>query len=204
MLGLKELMIIQSNPSKCPPLFVVSGASGSGKTSICRKIAAEFGLYYSVSHTTRPKRAKESQGKDYFFVTAEEFQKLIKAGEFLEWAQVYDNYYGTSKRIIEEKLAKGCGVILDVDTQGAASIKGLFPEAVLIFLNTPSLKDLQDRLTHRGRDSDDEIKKRVAYAENENAKMSQYDYVVLNDDFDRAVGEVKGIVAKQWSPSTKS
>jgi guanylate kinase len=197
-------MILQSNPSKRPPLFVVSGASGSGKTSICRKIATEFGLYYSVSHTTRPKRAKEVEGKDYFFVSAVEFKALIKAGEFLEWAQVYDNYYGTSKRIIEEKLAKGSGVILDVDTQGAASIKTLFPDAVLIFLNTPSLKDLQDRLTMRGRDSNDEIKKRVAYAENENAKMAQYDYVILNDDFDRAVGEVKGIVAKQWSPSTKS
>jgi guanylate kinase len=197
-------MILQSNPSKRPPLFVVSGASGSGKTSICRKIATEFGLYYSVSHTTRPKRAKEVEGKDYFFVSAVEFKALIKAGEFLEWAQVYDNYYGTSKRIIEEKLAKGSGVILDVDTQGAASIKTLFPDAVLIFLNTPSLKDLQDRLTMRGRDSNDEIKKRVAYAENENAKMAQYDYVILNDDFDRAVGEVKGIVAKQWSPLTKS
>lgn len=197
-------MIIQQNSAKSPPLIVVSGASGSGKTSICRKIAAEFGLYYSVSHTTRPKRAKEEDGKDYFFVTTDEFKKLIKAGEFLEWAPVYDNYYGTSKRIIEEKLAAGMGVILDVDTQGAASIKALFPDAVLIFLNTPSLMDLQNRLTKRGRDSGDEIKKRVAYAENENAKMGQYDYVVLNDDFDRAVDEVKAIVRSQWSPSTKS
>lgn len=185
---------MQNASPKKSPLIVVSGASGSGKTSICRRIAQEFGLYYSVSHTTRPKRDKEAEGQDYFFVTREEFQDLIAKGGFLEWAQVYDNFYGTSKKIITDKLHARQGVILDVDTQGAASIKKLFPEAALIFLNTPSLEELTDRLQKRGRDSDAEIKKRVAYAGNENAKMGQYDHVVMNDDFDRALDEVKGII----------
>lgn len=176
------------------PLFVISGASGSGKTSICRKIAAAFGLYYSVSHTTRPRRNKEKDGVDYFFVTDDAFQKLVANGEFMEWARVYDNCYGTSRRIIENKLKSGTGVILDVDTQGAANIKKIFPDAVLIFLNTPTLQDLEDRLKERGRDSEDEIKKRIAYATGENAKMNQYDHVVVNDDFDRAFAEVSEIV----------
>lgn len=182
--------------SQNPPLVVVSGASGSGKTSICRKVAKAFGLYYSVSHTTRQRRDKEENGVDYFFVNAEEFQTLVSSGEFLEWARVYDNCYGTSKKIIEEKLKGGIGVILDVDTQGAANIKKLFPQAVSIFLNTPTLQDLENRLKKRGRDSVEEIDKRVAYAAGENAKMGQYDYVVLNDDFDRAIGEVSDIVSR--------
>lgn len=179
-----------------PPLIVVSGASGSGKTSICRQIAKAFGLYYSVSHTTRPRRDKEENAVDYFFVSPDEFQRLVSSGEFLEWARVYDNCYGTSKKIIEDKLESGIGVILDVDTQGAANIKRLFPDAVSIFLNTPTLNDLENRLKKRGRDSEDEIQKRVAYAAGENAKMGQYDHVVLNDDFDRAIAEVKGVVAR--------
>lgn len=188
---------MQKKYSKKLPLFVVSGASGSGKTSICRKIADEFGFYYSVSHTTRPQREKEAQGVDYFFVSVDEFKKLIENDEFLEWAQVYDNYYGTSKRIIQEKLQQNIAVILDLDTQGATSIKSIFPNSVTIFIRTPSLQDLEDRLVKRGRDSQEEISKRVNYAKNENAKMDQYDYVVLNDDFDKAVDEVKEIV-KQY------
>lgn len=189
-------MNVMSKTKQEFPLIVISGASGSGKTSICRKIAAEYGFYYSVSHTTRPRRDKEVEGKDYFFIAKDEFEKLIKQREFLEWAQVYGNYYGTSKNIIRQKQQAGVGVILDVDTQGAANIKKIFPDAVLIFLKTKSVHDLHHRLTERGRDSAEEIQKRVAYAQNENAKMHQYDYMVLNDDFDQAIRTVKDIIEK--------
>lgn len=177
-----------------PPLIVVSGASGSGKTSICRKVAKKLGMYYSVSHTSRPKRDKETDGVDYFFVRTKDFETLIAKGEFIEWARVYDNYYGTSRQLIEEKLASGQGVILDVDTQGAANMRKLYPRATLIFLMTNSLDDLRARLVKRGRDSDKEIAKRIAYAAGENAKTAQYDHVVVNDNFDKAVEEVKGVV----------
>lgn len=182
---------------KSPLLIVVSGASGSGKTSICRRIADEFGLYYSISHTTRPQRDKEMNGRDYFFVSREEFENLLARGEFLEWATVYDNFYGTSRRILEDKLKQGKGVILDVDTQGADAIRQLFPDAVTIYLSTLTLDDLASRLRSRGRDSDNEILKRLTYAESENAKMHQYDHVVVNDDFDEALDRVRDIVTRQ-------
>lgn len=185
-----------SESRKIPPFFAVSGPSGSGKTSICRKMAAEFGLYYSVSHTSRPQRENEVNGKDYFFVTRQEFENLQSQGEFLEWAQVYDNLYGTSKRIIEEKLGQGQGVIVDVDTQGADSIRNLMPHVVLIFIRTPHLEDLTERLKIRGRDSLDEIAKRMKNAESELSHIKEYDHVVVNDDFDRAASEVKAIIQK--------
>ena len=183
------------------PVFVVSGASGSGKTTICRIMSNEFGLYYSVSHTTRPKRHREVNERDYYFVEKSEFESMIEADEFYEWAKVYDNYYGTSKSVIDQQHANGRGVILDLDTQGAALIKDAFPDAVLVFLKTPDLKDLQDRLTKRGRDSNDEIKKRVAYAENEISKINQYDYVIMNDDLDDAVKVAREIVQKHLTAS---
>lgn len=120
---------------------------------------------------------------------------MIKVGGFVEWAQVYNNYYGTSRRIIEHYLKEGRGVILDLDTQGASSIKKAYPDTLLIFLKTPSEGDLRERLLKRGRDSDDEIKCRVAYARNELAKVAQYDHVIVNDDLDRAMDEARAIVS---------
>jgi guanylate kinase len=175
--------------------FVVSGASGSGKTSICRKVSDILDLYYSVSHTSRPMRAGERDGYDYHFVPKDTFLQLIESGEFLEWAAVYGNHYGTSKRLIDEKLAEGKSVILDVETQGAANIKKLYPDAVTIFLKTLSTDDLRQRLLARGRDSEEEIERRVGYASNEIAKINQYDHVVTNDDFNEAVESVLKIVS---------
>jgi len=179
------------------PLIVISGPSGSGKTTICRAMAVEFGHYFSVSHTTRPQRKNEIQGRDYFFVAKDEFLKMIDEGILLEWAQVYDNYYGTSKSIVEEKLSQGQGVIFDVDTQGAASIKKMMPESLLIFIKTPDITELKTRLHSRGRDSDQEIDKRVQNAQNELSHVGEYDFVVVNDKLDIAVEEVRKIISGQ-------
>lgn len=180
--------------SKNPPIIVVSGASGSGKTTICRILSNEFGLYYSVSHTTRARRDREVNARDYYFVSVDEFKSMIANDDFVEWAEVYGNYYGTSRRIIEQYLKAGRGVILDLDTQGAANIKKSYHGACLIFLKTPELLDLRNRLVKRGRDSTQEIERRLAYAQNELAKINQYDHVIINDDLDRAVNEARHIV----------
>jgi guanylate kinase len=176
------------------PLFVVSGPSGSGKTSICRNIAASYGWYYSISHTTRPKKENEEHGKDYYFVEKKEFLEMIEGQELYEWAEVYDNYYGTSKKVIQEKLQSGVGVILDLDTQGATQIKKIMPDSVLIFIKTPDKDELYKRLKSRARDSKTEIEKRMKNAEHEMSHMGDYDHVVLNDDLMRATAEVKRII----------
>lgn len=173
---------------------MISGPSGSGKTTICRQIANDRDWYYSVSHTTRPKRENEVNGRDYFFVTTAEFQKLIDKKEFYEWAKVYGNFYGTSQRLIEEKLNKGQSVILDVDTQGAAQIKKKFPEAILVFVDVPGLEVLRQRLVTRGKDSQAEIEGRLQHAASEMAKKKQYDHVVLNDDLEKAVSKLNQII----------
>jgi len=185
-----------TSTKKSPPFIVVSGASGSGKTTICRKIAEDLGLYYSVSHTTRQKRPSEKNGVDYYFVTVPEFMAMVESDDFFEWAKVYDNCYGTSKKIIQQKLRDGQGVILDLDTQGAAQIKKIFPESILIFIDTPSLSDLQKRLSDRATDSSQEIAKRVAYAKNEIAQKNNYDHVVLNDDLSGALNQVHRIIER--------
>lgn len=181
------------------PLYVISGASGSGKTTICRRIAEKHHWYYSVSHTTRPKRDNEKQGRDYYFVPRSDFLKMIDAGDFLEWAEVYGNLYGTSKKMIEDKLANDQGVILDVDTQGAAAIRKIFPQAVLIFIDTRDIGELEERLKTRATDSVEEIKKRVEYAEHEIEQKSKYDYVILNDDLTQALARVESII-KHFNP----
>lgn len=180
--------------AQSPPIIVVSGASGSGKTTLCHEIASAFDFYYSISHTTRPQREQEVDGRDYFFVDLARFQQMIQAGDFLEWARVYDNFYGTSRLILEGKLAKGQGVILDVDTQGAANIKKAVPGAFLVFIDTPDLNELNKRLQDRRTDSSAEIQKRMASAEREIAHKAEYSRVIVNDKLDRALLEFKQIV----------
>lgn len=182
--------------NKKAPFVVVSGPSGSGKTTLCRMIAKDNDWYYSISHTTRPQRAKEVNGRDYYFVGSGEFRDLVASGEFLEWAQVYDNNYGTSKRIIESKLAQGQGVVVDVDTQGASHIKKLYPEAVLIFIKTGTPEMLRQRLVLRGRDGQQEIDKRMKNAVTELEHVSEYDYVVVNDDLQQANSAIRAIINK--------
>lgn len=183
-----------SNMKFTAPFYVVSGPSGSGKTTICRRIADEFGWYYSVSHTTRALREGEKEGVDYFFVNAAKFQDMIQKGEFLEWARVYDNYYGTSRQNIEERLKCGQGVILDVDTQGAAQIKKLMLKAILVFIKTVELDDLKARLKTRGQDDDGEIAKRMKNAQSELSHIGEYDHVIVNDDIKNSVQKFKLII----------
>jgi guanylate kinase len=176
-------------------LIVISGPSGTGKGSIIKKVmerwpAAEF----SISMTTRGKREGEEHGVHYYFATREEFEATIEDGGFLEWADVFGNYYGTPKAPVEKRLAEGADIILDIDIQGAMNVRKAMPEAVLIFILPPSIKELRRRLEHRGTDAQDVIEKRLAKALTEIGTAREYDYVVVNDDLDVAAEQVLSIV----------
>lgn len=176
-------------------LFVVSAPSGAGKTSLCRSLTDSLGnLTHSISYTTRKPRAMETDGRDYYFVTEERFKDMVKAGDFAEWAQVHANYYGTSKRVLDDMRAEGIDVILDIDTQGAKQIKEKYPAAVFIFILPPSLEILEERLRNRRSDNDEEIKKRMRRARDEIKDYLIYDYIIVNRDFDRALSELRSIV----------
>ncbi|HKY64535.1 MAG TPA: guanylate kinase [bacterium] len=178
-------------------LFVVSGASGTGKTTLCRDLEREMGLFFSVSATTRPPRAGEVEGRDYRFLSRAEFDKMLENDQFLEWAQVHGQSYGTPREPIESRLREGHDVLLDLDTQGAIQLKALYPEAVLIFIKPPSLEELRKRLTSRGTDSPEVIARRIERAEHEIEQSSHYDYVVENRDLAEARRELKGIIASR-------
>ena len=176
-------------------LIVISGPSGTGKGSIIKKVmerwpAAEF----SISMTTRVKREGEEHGVHYYFATREEFEATIEDGGFLEWADVFGNYYGTPKAPVEKRLAEGADIILDIDIQGAMNVRKAMPGAVLIFILPPSIKELRRRLEHRGTDAQDVIEKRLAKALTEIGTAREYDYVVVNDDLDVAAEQVLSIV----------
>lgn len=176
-------------------LIVISGPSGTGKGSIIKKVmerwpAAEF----SISMTTRGKREGEEHGVHYYFATREEFEATIEDGGFLEWADVFGNYYGTPKAPVEKRLAEGADIILDIDIQGAMNVRKAMPGAVLIFILPPSMKELRRRLEHRGTDAQDVIEKRLAKALTEIGTAREYDYVVVNDDLDVAAEQVLSIV----------
>ncbi|EKD42213.1 MAG: hypothetical protein ACD_73C00262G0002 [uncultured bacterium] len=178
------------------PLIVVSGASGSGKTTLCRLVAQRLHFHYAVSHTTRPQRAGEFEAKDYYFVTKDQFDQMVKSGDFLEWAQVYDNFYGTSKKTLYDYLSKGQGVIVDVDTQGAQSIKEKVPESVTIFIQVPTLKELEKRLIDRRRDPPEVLQKRLKQATHEENQKDQYDHVIINDNLELAYSALERIIKK--------
>ncbi|HHW41494.1 MAG TPA: guanylate kinase [Syntrophomonadaceae bacterium] len=181
-----------------PLLIVVSGPSGSGKGTLCTLLRQRLpDLAYSVSVTTRPPRPGERNGVDYFFVSTDEFLDKIKAGEFLEWARVYDNYYGTPISYVKDSLQYGKDVLLELDIQGANQVKKLFPDAVLIFIRPPSLEELGARITKRGTDSQEAIRKRLSSANQELQAASGYDYVVVNDRQERALEEMMEIIRKE-------
>ncbi|MGM0434655.1 MAG: guanylate kinase [Pseudomonadota bacterium] len=172
-------------------LFVVSAPSGAGKTSlVSQALERDPALTVSVSHTTRPARPGEQDGVNYHFVTEQEFLSLMEAGTFLEHAQVFDNYYGTSGDWVDEQLAAGRDVILEIDWQGAQQIRRLRPHAVSVFIVPPSPEALRDRLHGRGQDSDDVIERRLHEAAEECRHVGEYDYLVVNDDFERALDEL--------------
>lgn len=179
-------------------LFVISGPSGVGKNSILNEVLKRrTNLFYSISTTTRPPRRNETNGKDYFFLTEKEFRESIDKGEFLEWARVYDKYYGTPRKAVEERLNRGEHVIMDVDIQGAAQIRQNIPEAILIFIFPPSREELKKRLLGRKSENEATIKKRLANLEEELASVFRYDYVVVNDFLENACRRVEAIIAAE-------
>jgi guanylate kinase len=176
-------------------LFIFSAASGTGKTSLANALVESLpDIEFSVSHTTRAPRPGEKYGVHYFFVSREEFEAMIAGGQFLEHAEVFGNYYGTSRPQVEERLKQGKSVILDIDWQGARSIKARMPQAVGIFLLPPSRAALEERLTKRGQDSREVIQKRMEKALEEMSHYHEFDYVVVNDDFEAALADLKAIL----------
>jgi len=176
-------------------LIVIAAPSGGGKTSLIEKlIATNKRLVKSISYTTRPKRPSEENSVNYNFVTKNEFQELLDRNLFLEHAEVYGCEYGTSKLWVENQLAKGIDIILDIDWQGARSIKSLYPKSINVFLLPPSIKELKSRLKNRGQDSEDVIKKRIKLAKDDISHYSEFDYVVVNDSFDAALHDLQAII----------
>ncbi len=183
-------------------VFVVSAPSGAGKSSLCSYLVNNTqDLSLSVSYTTRQPRPGEINGKDYFFVDEKSFIEAVKRDEFAEYANVYGNYYGTSKKYLEETTETGINLLLEIDVQGAASIKEKISDAVLIFILPPSIEELKKRLENRGTDSAEIIKKRIDAAESEILKSDIFDYKIINDDFEQAGQELVKIVKENISAS---
>ena len=176
-------------------VFILSAASGTGKTSLARALQQRLpNIAFSISHTTRPPRPGERDGVDYFFVGVDEFKRLRDAGEFLEHAEVYGNWYGTARAMIDRLRADGRHVILDIDWQGARAIKSKLPQAVSIFLLPPSRAALRARLTGRGQDSAEVIERRLQAAVADLRHYPEFDRLVLNDDFEAALADLQAII----------
>ena len=177
-------------------LLVLSGPSGTGKDTVCKVVRDSLGdnLAYSISATTRKPRTGEEHGREYFFFSKEEFEALRDQNGFLEWAQVYDNYYGTPRAFVEEVLASGRDCILEIDPQGALQVRKATSEAVLVFIAPPSLEELRARLTGRGTEAPEEVEKRLSCAEAELAYSNQYDYLIVNDEVEKAAEKMKAIL----------
>jgi len=177
-----------------PLVLIVSGPSGSGKSTLVQKILQLPGTMLSVSCTTRGPRKTETQGKWYNFVSEAEFQRMVTSGEFLEFAQVFGkNWYGTPRKSLDDALAQSKDLVLEIDVQGALQVKNKLPRAVAIFVLPPSREDLEGRIRERGQDSEDEIKRRLEQARQEILNYNRYDFVIINDDLERAGQEVQQI-----------
>lgn len=176
-------------------LFILSAPSGAGKTSLARALLENTSaLDFSVSHTTRSARPGEEDGRDYHFVTVEQFEAMLKAGDFIEHAKVFDNYYGTARSSVETQLANGIDVILDIDWQGAQQVRSIVAETTSIFILPPSREALRERLGSRGQDADDIIARRMRDAASESAHYTEYDYLIINDVFDEALMDLGSII----------
>ena len=176
-------------------LYIISAPSGAGKTSLIKKLVPITDkLMVSVSHTTRAQRPSEVDGIDYFFTSEEQFKTLIEQQAFLEYAQVFDNYYGTSQKSVEDSLKQGNDVILEIDWQGAEQIRYILSDAISIFILPPSTEVLRERLQGRGQDSKAVIDRRMQDAVTEMSHYAEYNYLVVNDDFNHALTELKSII----------
>jgi guanylate kinase len=183
-------------PRRRGRLFVIAAPSGAGKTSLVRALMErEPGLRFSISYTTRPKRPTEQHGRDYFFVGRDGFERMVAAGEFLEHARVFDNYYGTARAPVEAALAAGQDLILEIDWQGAAQIRAALPECISIFILPPSRDELERRLRGRGTDAEEVIRRRLRDAASDMTHWREFDHVVVNDDFATALGQLQDVVA---------
>lgn len=176
-------------------VFVVAAPSGGGKTSLIRAlIDQDNSLKPSVSHTTRHARPGEQHGEHYFFVEEEKFRALIEQQAFLEYALVFDDFKGTTRKAVEDQLAQGYDVLLDIDWQGARQVRKAIPDSQSVFILPPSLKVLKKRLANRGQDSDEEIAKRMSKARSEISHWDEFDFIVINDDFDEALENLQSII----------
>ena len=179
-------------------IFVVAAPSGAGKSSLVKALMElDSAVQPSVSHTTRPPRGQEKHGREYFFASPSEFDALIAADGFVEWAHVHGHRYGTSKKAIEDRIANGTDVILEIDFQGALQIKRIFANAVLIFILPPSWEELRSRLERRGEDAPDVIEVRLKNAAEEMTQAREFDFVIINELFERALFDLKAIVHAQ-------
>jgi len=179
-------------------LFVVAAPSGAGKSTLVKALLQhEPQLAVSVSHTTRAPRGQEQDGREYFFISEPDFRAKIAAGDFFEWAAVHGNLYGTSRQAIEERISGGHDVVLEIDWQGALQIKKLFPNAILIFILPPSWEELRSRLERRGEDAPEVIETRLRNAAEEMAQAREFDFVIINELFERALFDLKAIVHAQ-------
>lgn len=176
-------------------LFVVSAASGTGKTSLVKALLERVNnLHVSVSHTTRGQRPGELDGVHYHFSTKEDFLNLVEEGGFIEYAEVFGNYYGTAQATVKEQLAKGHDVLLEIDWQGAQQVRRLFPESKQIFILPPSQFDLRERLSNRGTDTVDVIEHRLSCAVEDMQQYSNFDYIIINDDFNKALHDLEAVI----------
>jgi guanylate kinase len=184
-----------TKPAARGTVFVVSSPSGGGKgTLIKRVLEVDPNLSYSVSYTTRAPRNGEVEGREYFFVNRKHFEEMIAAGEFLEWANVHGNFYGTAKRQLIEQTATGLDLVLEVDVQGAASVRELGLDAVSIFILPPSYETLRQRLIQRGTDAPEQLEVRLRNAPDELRQYAAFDYVIINDDVERATKQLASII----------
>lgn len=184
-------------------VFILSAPSGGGKSSLARALAdSAEDVVTSVSHTTRAIRPGEVDGRDYFFVDDQTFKAMIAADEFVEHAHVFGKRYGTSRAAIAESLAAGKSVVLDIDWQGAQQVRAAFNEAISVYIFPPSLEDLAARLRARGRETEEQVGARLAEAASEMAHYGEYDYLMVNADFDQALSELKGLIFNGKMPSS--
>ncbi len=176
-------------------LFIVAAPSGAGKTTLVGRLLAEDPhVQHSVSFTTRAPRPGEQSGREYQFIDVQRFLAMRERGEFAEWAEVHDNFYGTSRTWLEQRMQEGCDMLLEIDWQGAQQMRRQFPEAVSVFILPPSIAELEQRLRRRGADSEDVIARRVAGALGEMRHVDEFDFVIINNDLDVALGELKAAV----------
>lgn len=183
--------------SQLGTLYIISAPSGAGKSSLINKLLAEkrsWDVQVSVSHTTRAARVGENNGQHYHFVSVDTFKSLLSDNAFFEWAEVFGNYYGTSRLSIEQALKQGTDIFLDIDWQGAQQVREMMPEAVGIFILPPNREELEARLNKRGQDSSEIIAKRMSQAQSEISHYNEYDYLIINDNFDLASKELSQIV----------